>query len=58
MADVVGRAVMVVMYFTVVAPFGLAVRFLSDPLQMKGKEPAWNPREAEPTTLENSARTY
>ena len=58
MADVVGRVVMFVMYFTVVAPFGLAVRFFSDPLHMKGSPPAWEKREAEAATLESSNRTF
>ena len=58
MADVVGRVVMLVLYFTVVAPFGLAVRFLSDPLLMKRVAPAWEKRETEAVTLENSNRTF
>ena len=58
MADVVGRVVMLVLYFTVVAPFGLAVRFFSDPLHMKGSAPAWEKREAEAATLESANRTY
>jgi len=58
MADVVGRVVMLVLYFTVVAPFGLAVRFFSDPLHMKGGAPAWEKREAEAATLESSNRAF
>ena len=58
MADVVGRVVMLVLYFTVVAPFGLAVRFFSDPLHMKGDAPTWEKREAEVATLESSNRTF
>ena len=58
MGDVVGRVVMLVLYFTVVAPFGLAVRFFSDPLHMKGETPAWEKRELEAATLASANRTF
>jgi hypothetical protein len=58
MADAVGRAVMFVLYFTVVAPFGLAVRLFSDPLQMKPHDPHWQARAAESPTLADSGQAF
>ena len=58
MADAVGRVAMFVLYFTLVAPFGLAVRLFSDPLQLKQNAPRWDPRETEHPTLQSSSRTF
>jgi hypothetical protein len=58
MADAVGRAVMFVLYFTVVAPFGLAVRLFGDPLQMKARAPRWQARESEPSSLADAGRSF
>ena len=57
--DRVGRVVMTVFYFTVVAPFGLAVRLLSDPLQLRSEPPRWALREEQRApALEDARRTY
>ncbi len=56
--DLVGRLVMTVFYFTIALPFGLAVRFLSDPLNLKPGKPCWEPRESESPTLEDARRLY
>jgi hypothetical protein len=38
--DAVGRILLTVFYFTVFAPFGIAVRLTMDPLDIKGLRPA------------------
>lgn len=56
--DVVGRMVMTLFYFVVVAPFGLGVRLLSDPLRLKPGMPRWERRESEEATLESARRAF
>ena len=57
--DVVARIVMTLFYFIIAAPFGLGVRFLSDPLKLKPEEPRWEPlTTAEDTKLDNARRTF
>ncbi len=59
MADVVGRVVMLAFYFTLAAPFGLAMRLFSDPLKLKTAEPPrWEPRDTETPTLDNAKRAF
>ncbi len=58
MGDFVGRLVMTLFYFTLAAPFGLAVRSLSDPLHLKPGRPNWEPSQGEEPTLENLRRPY
>ena len=56
--NLVGRVVMTVFYFTIAAPFGLALRLFSDPLKMKPAKPQWEPRETEQPTLEDARRAF
>ena len=58
MGDAVGRIVMFILYFTIVAPFGLGVRLFSDPLKMRAVEPQWQPRIEETSSLTNAGRTF
>ena len=58
MGDAVGRIVMFVLYFTIVAPFGLGVRLFSDPLKMRAVEPHWQSRTAEAPNLPDAGRTF
>lgn len=58
MADVVGRVVMLVLYFTLVAPFGLGVRLFSDPLKMRALAPHWQARIDEAPSLADAGRTF
>ena len=58
MGDAVGRIVMFILYFTIVAPFGLGVRLFSDPLKMRAVEPHWQPRTEEPPSLTDAGRTF
>jgi hypothetical protein len=56
--NLVGRVVMTVFYFTIAAPFGLALRLFSDPLKMKPAKPQWELRETEQPTLEDARRAF
>jgi hypothetical protein len=47
-ADVQSRVLLTVTYFTVIAPFGLAIRAAADPLAIKSGTPrGWRLRPAE-----------
>ncbi len=51
--EVQGRVVMWILYFTIVLPFGIGSRLLSDPLRRK-QAPHWVNREPVPTDLESA----
>jgi hypothetical protein len=55
-ADFQARLILTLVYFIVVLPFVLIVRWFSDPLQMKKKsrETLWFPKHLDEPTLENS----
>ena len=56
-ADVQSRAILTVVYFTVIAPFGLGVRWAADPLALKpGTDKGWRPRPSESQATLDSAR--
>jgi len=52
LGDLLARIVLTIFYFTILLPFGLGVRFFSDPLAMKGR-PAklWLQRQTRDNTL-------
>ena len=55
------RIILTFFYFLVVAPFGLAVRLLSDPLHVRvgdanAANTAWQPRAAHPADLDSARR--
>lgn len=52
--DMNARIISVLFYFTILVPFGIGSRLLSDPMRLKG-EPIWLDREPVPTDL-NSAK--
>jgi len=56
----VGRGMLVVCYFTVLAPFAVLARFLSDPLRMRRPRGTsqWRPRVPLPNTIEAARREY
>ena len=58
MGDLLARVVLTVFYFTILLPFGLAVRLFSDPLNIRraGIRPAWLARETGDRTLEQERR--
>ena len=57
-ADFQARLILTLVYFIIVLPFGLFVRWFSDPLQMKtrseSRESLWLPKHLDEPTLENS----
>jgi hypothetical protein len=58
--DFNARVILTIFYFIFLAPFALAVRFLSDPLAIKNKSaPSWGTKsEAEETLMEKAGRQF
>jgi hypothetical protein len=56
--DVLGRLLMTVFYFTLAAPFGLIVRFFGDPLELKRRQPRWEPRPKAETDLKRARDAF
>jgi hypothetical protein len=55
--DLQGRVIATIFYFTILAPFGIAVTLFSDPLGVRAKaRPAWAARPAVDSTPEGAAR--
>ena len=50
------QAITILFYFTVLVPFGIAVRFLSDPLNTKTLKPTWLKRDAVQNSLDDARR--
>lgn len=53
MGNYQGRLILAFFYFTVVLPFGVPVRFFSDPLAL-GKPPVWHPRHQQKPDINRS----
>lgn len=59
MGNIVARVVLSLFYFTVFVPFGLAVRLLSDPLQIKTRPSTlWRSRSTADQTLDEVGRQF
>jgi len=58
--DFIGRVVLTIFYFTVLVPFGLGVRFFSDPLRIKraGNPSHWLERETRDRALGDAKRQF
>ena len=58
--NVQGRAILTLFYFVVLAPFALAVRFMSDPLAVKpGTVRGWRTRrEADGAPLDRALKQF
>lgn len=55
--DFIGRLVLTVFYFTIFLPFGLGVRFFSDPLGIKpGHRGEWVARTTKDHSLDDARR--
>ncbi|MGB7293026.1 MAG: hypothetical protein WBD99_12710 [Thermodesulfobacteriota bacterium] len=56
--DFNARVILTLFYFIFLAPFALAIRFLTDPLAIKSKSaPSWGSKpEAEETLMEQARR--
>jgi hypothetical protein len=59
MGNLVARVALTVFYFTVFVPFGLGVRWWSDPLQVKTSPSSlWRPRTTAEPSLTEAERQY
>jgi hypothetical protein len=60
LGDFQSRIVLMLLYFSIVIPFGLGLRLLSDPLHVKGsrREPAWLVRAPARGTLEEARQQF
>jgi len=59
MGDAIARVVLTIFYFTLFMPFGLGVRFFSDPLAIRPLgSTKWLERTTQDQTLENSRRLF
>ena len=52
------RVLLTVIYSVIVLPFGLAVRWLADPLRIKRRPAAWLGHPREPTNLDWARRQW
>jgi hypothetical protein len=56
--DFVARILLTIFYFTIFMPFGLLVRLLSDPLDIKRAQPTWLGRKTHELNIDDSRRLY
>ena len=54
--DFQGRAIVTLLYFTLLVPFGIGYRMTGDPLRLKEREGRWLKRDAVDETLEAAQR--
>ncbi len=59
-ADFQARLILTVIYFLIVAPYGLVVRLVSDPLHVKRSDrpSMWIPRGQEDATIRGARRQF
>jgi hypothetical protein len=59
LGNLLARVVLSIFYFTIFVPFGLGVRWWSDPLQIKTKPNSlWRPRSTGDQTLAEVGRQF
>ena len=59
LGNLVARVALSIFYFSVLVPFGLGVRWWSDPLQVKiSPSPLWRARTTPEPTLAEAERQY
>jgi hypothetical protein len=57
--DMIARVVLTIFYFSLFMPFGLGVRFFSDPLEIgPGVRASWLERKTEDISLTDSRRLF
>ena len=57
--DFIGRIVLTIFYFTIFAPFGLAMRFLGDPLAIRLKRsPRWVERVVSDQSMDKARQLF
>lgn len=55
--DLQGKAISILFYFTILMPFGIGSRLLSDPLRIrKVTSPQWLQRDPIPTDLDSAQK--
>ena len=55
--DFIGRAILTIFFFTLLAPFGAGVRLFGDPLAIRPGRPArWVERKTHDLTLDDARR--
>jgi len=55
--DFIGRLVLTILYFSIVAPFGLITRLLNDPMRIKDDgDPEWFTRGESESTIDEARR--
>ena len=52
------RVLLTILYAVLILPFGLAVRWFSDPLRIKRRPQAWLDHGAPPSTMEWARRQW
>ncbi|NDJ75259.1 MAG: hypothetical protein GYB65_03280 [Chloroflexi bacterium] len=56
--DFLARLIAVLFYFTILVPFGLGVRLLSDPLRLRKPETHWLERAPVGTSVDDARRQF
>ena len=55
--DFIGRLILTILYFSIVAPFGLITRLLNDPMRIKGDgNPEWFTRSDSESTIDEARK--
>ena len=52
------RVLLTILYAVLILPFGLAVRWFSDPLRIKRRPPAWLDHGDTPNTVDRARRQW
>ncbi len=60
LGDILARVVLTIFYFTIFAPFGVAVTLLSDPLGIRKADdlPMWRTRQTGDRTLDDARKQF
>jgi hypothetical protein len=54
LGDVQGRLIVTLLYITLVVPFGIGARLLSDPMSQREQQASWLNREPVPDDLDSA----
>lgn len=54
------RVILTLLYFTIILPFGLAVRIFADPLRIRNRRRSslWSPTESPEPSLDSARRQF
>jgi hypothetical protein len=56
--DFIARILLTIFYFTIFMPFGLIVRLVSDPLDIKHSQARWLDRKTNDLVMDDSRRLF